>query len=68
MVPENCRESLLIEKFCGWRKITFVLSQGRRVMGIGSLVGVVRVVGSGSRVTDTRESLSYQAYLMQVSI
>ena len=33
---ENCRESLLIEKFCGWQKITFALSQGRRVVCIGS--------------------------------
>ena len=36
MVPENRRESLLIEKFCGGRKITFAPSQGRRVLGIGS--------------------------------
>ena len=36
MVPENCRESLLIEKFCGGQKITFALSQGRGVVGIGS--------------------------------
>ena len=36
MNPENCRESLLIEKFCGVRKITFALFQGRRVVVIGS--------------------------------
>ena len=36
MVLEKCRKSLLIENVCGWQKITFVLSEGRRVVGIRS--------------------------------
>ena len=43
MNSENCIESLLIEKFCGGRKITFALSQGRTVVGRGQ---GRRVVGS----------------------
>ena len=46
MVPENCRESLLTEKFCGGRKITCTLCQDRRV--------VDRVVGIGSRSREGR--------------
>ena len=41
MVPENCRASLLIENLFGWRKITFALSQGRSVVGIGSGRGLL---------------------------